>query len=258
MNHNSHFLYSISNESNQFNRKKLSTTGRWGLLLVFFTFGFSQWAEVDVRDSFTSTDIKTFVESTTFGLSPNPSLISFSKKRVYVGVGLSNNIFLNPSIYQNQLSGWVPKFSADIFITNNLYFMGRLSQFYSGKDIVQSHNYGIALVSGGYSTYPWQTSVVFCSLKGPQDFALRDISLSMATLVQVADHQIQVGVGKEMYSARFFFEDANILFPNGIKGEINYILLGMHLNRNSIRITPQIRFNPGLIKASIRMAWGIG
>ena len=67
--------------------KKLSTTGRWGLLLVFFTFGFSQWADVDVSDSFTSTDIKTFVESTTFGLSPNPSLISFSKKRVYVGVG---------------------------------------------------------------------------------------------------------------------------------------------------------------------------
>ena len=136
--------------------------------------------------------------------------------------------------------------------------MGRLSQFYSGKDIVQSHNYGIALVFGEDSTYPWQTSVVFCSLKGPQNFALRDISLSMATQVQVADHQIQVGVGKEMYSARFFFEDANILFPNGMKGEINYILLGMSLNRNSIRITPQIRFNPGLIKASIRMAWGIG
>ena len=136
--------------------------------------------------------------------------------------------------------------------------MGRLSQFYSGKNIVQSNNYGIALVSGEDATYPWQTSIVFCSLKGPQKFALRDISLSMATLVQVADHQIQVGVGKEMYSARFFFEDANILFPNGMKGEINYILLGMHLNRKSIRITPQIRFNPRLIKTSIRMTWGIG
>ena len=238
--------------------KTLSTTGGGVLLLVFFTFGFSQWAEVDVRDSFTSTDIKIFVESTTFGLSPNPSLIFFSKNRVFVGVGLSNNLLLNSSIYQNQFSGWVPKFSADIFITNNLYFMGRLSQFYSGKDIVHSHNYGIALTSGEDTTYPWQTSVVFCNLKGPQDFALRDISLSMATLVQVADHQIQVGLGKEMYSARFFFEDANILFPNGMKGEINYILLGMHLKRSSIGIIPQIRFNPGLIRASFRMTWGIG
>ena len=238
--------------------KKHSITGRWGLLLVFFTFGFSQWAEVDVRDSFTSTDIKIFIENTTFGLSPNPSLIFFSKNRVFVGVGLSNNLLLNSSIYQNQFSGWVPKFSADIFITNNLYFMGRLSQFYSGKDIVHSHNYGIALTSGEDTTYPWQTSVVFCNLKGPQDFALRDISLSMATLVQVADHQIQVGLGKEMYSARFFFEDANILFPNGMKGEINYILLGMHLKRSSIGIIPQIRFNPGLIRASFRMTWGIG
>ena len=238
--------------------KTLSTTGGGVLLLVFLTFGFSQWAEVDVRDSFTSTDIKIFVESTTFGLSPNPSLIFFSKNRVFVGVGLSNNLLLNSSIYQNQFSGWVPKFSADIFITNNLYFMGRLSQFYSGKDIVHSHNYGIALTSGEDTTYPWQTSVVFCNLKGPQDFALRDISLSMATLVQVADHQIQVGLGKEMYSARFFFEDANILFPNGMKGEINYILLGMHLKRSSIGIIPQIRFNPGLIRASFRMTWGIG
>ena len=42
--------------------KTLSTTGGGVLLLVFFTFGFSQWAEVDVRDSFTSTDIKIFVE----------------------------------------------------------------------------------------------------------------------------------------------------------------------------------------------------
>ena len=238
--------------------KTLSTTGGGVLLLVFFTFGFSQWAEVDVRDTFTSTDIKIFVESTTFGLSPNPSLISFSKTRVYVGVGLSNNLLLNSSIYQNQFSGWVPKFSADIFITNNLYFMGRLSQYYSGKDIVHSHNYGIALISGEDATYPWQTSVVFCDLKGPKDFALRDISLSMATLVQIADHQIQVGLGKEMYSARFFFEDANILFPNGMKGEINYILLGMHLKRSSIGIIPQIRFNPGLIRASFRMTWGIG
>ena len=48
------------------------------------------------------------------------------------------------------------------------------------------------------------------------------------------------------------------LFPNGMKGEINYILLGMHLKRSSIGIIPQIRFNPGLIRASFRMTWGIG
>ena len=238
--------------------KKLSTTGGWVLLFVFSTFGFSQWAEVDVRDSFTSTDIKIFVESTTFGLSLNPLPVSFSKNRVYVGVGLSNNVLFNSNIYQNKLSGWVPKFSADVFITNNLYFMGRLSQFYSGKDIVHSHNYGIALISGEDATSPWQSSVVFCNLKGPQDFGLRSISLSIATLVQVSDHQIQIGLGKEMYSARFFLEDAKILFPNGMKGEINYILLGMHLKRNSIGIIPQIRFNPGLIRTSIRITWGIG
>ncbi|MCS5640554.1 MAG: hypothetical protein NZ709_03505, partial [Candidatus Marinimicrobia bacterium] len=158
--------------------KKHSITGKRVLLLVFFTFGFSQWADVDVEDSFTSTDLRIFIESTTFGFSPNPSLISFPKNRVYVGVGLS----------QNQLSGWVPKFSADFFITNNFYFIGRFSQFYSDENIVHSHNYGIALTSGEDIVYPWQTSVVFCNLTGPQDFALRSVSLTMVTLIQVADH----------------------------------------------------------------------
>ena len=228
--------------------KKYSITRRWVLLIVFFTFGFSQWADVDVEDSFTSTGLRIFIESTTFGLSPNPLLISFPKNRVYVGVGLS----------QNQLFGWAPKFSADIFITNNLYFMGRLSQFYSDENIIHSHNYGIALTSEEDVVYPWQTSVVFCNLTGPQDFALRSVSLTMVTLIQVADLPIQVGLGKEMYSARFFLEEAKILFPNGMKGEINYILLGVHFERNSIGIIPQIRFHPGLIGMSVRMTWGIG
>ena len=50
--------------------KKHSIIGKWVLLLVFFTFGFSEWADVDVEDSFTSTGLKIFIESTTFGLSP--------------------------------------------------------------------------------------------------------------------------------------------------------------------------------------------
>ena len=228
--------------------KKHSITGKWVLLLVFFTFGFSQWADVDVEDSFTSTGLRIFIESTTFGLSPNPSLISFPKNRVYVGVGLS----------QNQFSGWVPKFSTDVFITKNLYFMGRLSQFYSDENIVHSHNYGFALTSREDIVYPWQTSIVFCNLTGPQDFSLRSVSLTMVTQIKVADHQIQIGLGKEMYSAKFFLEEAKTLFPNGMKGENNYILLGMYFERNSVGIIPQIRFHPGLIGTSIRMIWGIG
>jgi len=80
----------------------------------------------------------------------------------------------------------------------------------------------------------------------------------MVSLIQVADHKIQIGLGKEMYSARFFLEEAKILFPNGMKGENNYILLGMYFERNSVGIIPQIRFHPGLIGTSIRMTLGIG
>jgi len=43
-----------------------------------------------------------------------------------------------------------------------------------------------------------------------------------------------------------------------MKGENNYILLGMYFGRNSIGIIPQIRFHPGLIGTSIRMTLGIG
>ena len=238
--------------------KKQSLVGKCVLSLLFFTFGFSQWAYVDVKDSFTSTDLRTFIESTTFGLSPNPSIISIDKNRVYIGVELSNNALLNSRIDQNRLSGWIPKFSADVFITNNLYFVGRLSQFYSDENIVHSHNYGIALKSGEDVAYPWYTSVVFCNLTGPKDFALRSVSLTMGTLIQLADHQIQVGLGKEMYSARFFSDETKTLFPNGMEGEINYILLGMPFQRNSVGIIPQIQFHPGLIGVSVRMIWGIG
>ena len=237
---------------------KHSLAGKCVLSLLFFTFGFSEWAYVDVKDSFTSTDLRTFIESTTFGLSPNPSIIPFHKNRVYVGIELSNNALLNSSIDQNRLSGWIPKFSADVFITNNLYFVGRISQFYSDENIVHSHNYGIALKSGEDVAYPWYASVVFCNLTGPQDFALRSVSLTMGTLKQLADHQIQVGMGKEMYSARFFSDETKTLFPNGMEGEINYILLGMHFQRNSIGIIPQIQFHPGLIGVSVRVVWGIG
>ena len=238
--------------------KKYSFAGKYVLSLLFFTLGFSQWAYVDVKDSFTSTDLRTFIESTTFGLSPNPSIISIDKNRVYIGVELSNNALLNSRIDQNRLSGWIPKFSADVFITNNLYFVGRLSQFYSDENIVHSHNYGIALKSGEDVAYPWYTSVVFCNLTGPKDFALRSVSLTMGTLIQLADHQIQVGLGKEMYSARFFSDETKTLFPNGMEGEINYISLGMHFQRNSVGIIPQIQFHPGLIGVSVRMIWGIG
>ncbi len=237
--------------------KNLSVTGKWIFSLMFFTFGFSQWAGYDVhQEEYSSTDLRIFIEGKTFELSANPSIIISPENRVYVGIGLSNNTLLRPNMYQKQLSGWVPNFSADIFITNNLYFVGRISQFYSEEDIVHSHNFGFALKSGDDVSYPWQTSVVFCNLSGPQDFALRSVSLTMAILIQAAGHQIQIGLGKEMYSAKFFLEDAN--FPTAMKGGINYILLGMNFKRDSIRIVPQIRFHPMLIGTSIRVTWGIG
>ncbi len=237
--------------------KFFSVTGKRIVLFMFFTFGFSQWAGYDVhQEEYSSTDLRIFIEGKTFGLSANPALIISPKNRAYVGIGLSKNTLFRPNTYQKQLSGWVPNFSADIFITNNLYFIGRISQFYSEEDIVHSHNFGFALKSGDDVSYPWQTSVVFCNLSGPQDFALRSVSLTMAILIQAADHQIQIGIGKEMYSAKIFLEDAN--FPTAMKGEINYILLGMNFERDSIGIFPQIRFHPRLIGTSVRMTWGIG
>ena len=61
--------------------KKHKLAGKCVLSLLFFTFGFSQWAYVNIKDSFTSTDLRTFIESTTFGLYTNPSIITYHKKR---------------------------------------------------------------------------------------------------------------------------------------------------------------------------------
>lgn len=225
-------------------------------LLFLFNISFSQWAGYDISQvEYSSSDLRTFIESTAFGLSANPFLILSPEKRVYVGATISKNALVRSNTYQHQLSGLVPKFSADVFITNNLYFIGGLSQFYTNNDIVHSHNYGIALTSGEDAFYPWQTSVVFFRLTGPKDLTLRTVSLNLSTVTQVMNYQIQAGLGKEMYSATFFLNDVN--FPTGMKGEINYLLLGIELEKGSFGIVPQIRVHPGLIGVSVGMTLGI-
>jgi hypothetical protein len=236
---------------------KINILKKWTVFLMFFNFGISQWAAFDIQqEAYSSVDLRTFIESTTFGLSANPAYMLSSEKRVNVGMGFSRNILLHSNRYQNQFSGWFPKFSVDVFITNNLYLIGRLSQFYSNEDIIQFHNYGFALTSGEDDSYPWQSSVVFCNLAGPRDFALRSVSLKMITRIQMIGHQVQMGIGKEMYSTTFYINDVN--FPSKMKGEINYLLLGMQFERNLFRIMPQIRLHPRLIGTSVRMTWGIG
>ena len=86
--------------------KNFSVTGKWIVSLIFFTFGFSQWAGYDVhQEEYSSTDLRIFIEGKTFGLSANPSLIISPENRAYVGIGLSKNTLLRPNTYQKQLSG---------------------------------------------------------------------------------------------------------------------------------------------------------
>ena len=212
--------------------KNFSVTGKRIVLFMFFTFGFSQWAGYDVhQEEYSSTDLRIFIEGKTFGLSANPALTISPENRAYVGIGLSNNTLFRPNTYQKQLSGWVPNFSADIFITNNLYFIGRISQFYSEEDIVHSHNFGFALKSGEDVSYPWQTSVVFCNNCNGTGRYMRIVQLGPGMIQQMLQNCDKCG-GRGKTIKNF--------------------------ERDSIGIFPQIRFHPRLIGTSVRMTWGIG
>ena len=226
------------------------------VLHVLLSFCFAQWVDFSLeQEEFSWPDVQRFLEGTAFTLSESPSNLISPNQRLHVSMGFSKHLWSHASIYQNQISRVAPKFSVAFFLTNNLTFIGGLSQFRSANQNIQIQNYGLALRANEDTSYPLQTSAVFCRLEGPKDLSQRTVSLNLSSKLNILSSNLQIGIGKKMYSATFFHNDNS--FPLGMKGEINYLLLGMLIKNNTYGIVPQLRFHPNLIDITLKLSLGI-
>lgn len=237
-------------------RRFYSYTVKLLVLHVLLSFCFSQWVDFSLgQEEYSQPDVQRFLEGTAFTLSESPSNLISPNHRMHVSIGFSKHLWSHSGIYQNQISRVAPKFSVSFFLTNNLTFIGGVSQFQSANQNIQVHNYGLALRTNEDTPYPLQTSAVFYRLEGPRDLSQRTVSLNLSSKINILSSNLQFGVGKEMYSATFLIY--NNSFPSGMKGEINYLLVGMLIKYNTYEIIPQLRFHPNLIDITLKFSLGI-
>ncbi len=221
-------------------------------IILFVNIGFSQWGNFDISSyNYAPSDLKILIESIAFNLSQNPSFYHSTQERVNISFDLSQNTIFKSNEYRDRYSEFFPKFSSNIFVTKNLILMGSISQLYSKKDIIQLLSWGMIFTSEKDASFPLQTSVVFCNLSGPRDFSMGTVSIISATYLKFMNQKFQFGIGKEMYSAHFFTRDTEL--PKNLKGEINFLLLGLELGGNPFIITPHIRLRPNLIGFSLKL-----
>lgn len=235
-----------------FRRHYKYKTKHLGLLLCL-NLCFAQWVDYNLdQEVYSQHDVQRFVEGAAFTLSEIPSNLISPDRRIHISIGLSKHLWSQTGIYQSQLSSMVPKFSAALFLTHNLTFIGGVSQFHSGNQNIQIQSYGLALRANEETSYPLQTSAVFCRLAGPKDLSLRTVSLNLSSKFNIVGFEFQLGIGKEMYSATFLLDNSN--FPSEMKGELNYFLIGMLFKKNTYGFIPQLRLHPDLIGISLRVS----
>jgi len=225
-------------------------------LLLCLNFCFAHWVDYNLDvEVYSQPDVRRFVEGAAFTISEIPSNLLSPDNRIHISVGLSKRLWSQNGIYQRQLSRMAPKFSAALFLTHNLTFIGGISQFHSDKQNIQIQSYGLALRTNEDTSYPLQTSAVFCRLAGPKDLNQRTVSLNLSSKLNIMGFEFQYGIGKEMYSATFLIDDSD--FPSEMKGEINYFLIGMLIKNNKYGFISQLRLHPDLIGISLRVSLGI-
>lgn len=237
-------------------RRFSNCTVKFFVLHLLLSFCFAQWVDFSLaQEEFSQPDVQRFLEGAAFTLSESPSNLISPNHRMHVSIGFSKHLWSHASIYQSQISRVAPKFLVSFFLTNNLTFIGGVSQFRSANQNIQIQNYGLALRANEDTSYPLQTSVIFYRLEGPKDLSQRTVSLNLSSKINILNSNLQIGIGKEMYSATFLINDNS--FPSGMKGEINYLLLGMLIKNNTYEIIPQLRFHPNLIDITLKFSLGV-
>ena len=219
-------------------------------IIFLFNFCFCQWEGYDIKNiSYNSSEFHSFIEGKVFNLSLNPQFFHNTKERVIIGFGLSNNFLFDHNYYREKLSGLFPKILANIFVTKNFIFHGSLSQFYISNEVIQSVNWGATIISVNSFYSPIHTSAIFCNLSGARDLSINSVSFLCASYFYLLNREIQIGLGKEMYTSRILNNSLEI--PNYLKSETNFLLLGIEINKNPITITSNVRIGSDLVGFSI-------
>ena len=227
-------------------------------MILFFGIVWAQQSDFElITEEYNDSDLRSFIESKSFNFSSHFSMINNTQiSKITLALETKQSIYLQHNIYQKNSTEFIPVFSGSIFITHNLLIYGGLSQFNSNGQNIQFLNSGIGLMSEKDFPYPWNFSISLNRLEGPRQFSIRTVSMQFKMLIQKFDFPFQIGIGKEMYTSRFFQLNDN--FPSRLEGEINYVLLGKQFDRGQWCIVPQLRLHPKMLGTSLKINYKLG
>jgi hypothetical protein len=228
------------------------------ILILLFGIVWAQQSDFElITEEFNDSDLRTFIESKSFSFSPHFSMINNTQvSKITVALETKQSIHLQHNIYQKRNTEFIPVFSGSILITHNLLIYGGLSQFNSNGQNIQFLNSGVGLMSEKDFPYPWNFSISLNRLEGPTQFSIRAVSMQFKMIIQKLNFPFQIGMGKEMYTSRFFQLNDN--FPSTLEGEINYVLFGKQFDRSQWCIVPQLRLHPKILGTSLKLIYKLG
>ena len=219
---------------------------------------FSQWISFDLSSipvSLFQEQVEPFTRSISFMIGhPVTSTIS-ENNRFQGGVSFGMALDLsNKTFNTNPLSGF-PSLHGSFLVTENLRLNGAISGFSSGNDMVQVSSYGLDLLLSKENNNSINMLMNFGYLDGPSDFRCRTIHSSINRMIETRFIPIEYGVGINFYSAHISQTLSNEI-RNKIKGQTNFVFVGLKWPINKWEIGTNVIFHPNTIFISIDLLKG--
>lgn len=216
----------------------------------------AQWTSFEL-DNIESEKFQQQVEPflKTISLSTNRHFFSQINinKRISLGVSYSHGINITGEKYSTDLIGGYPNLAGTLVVTQNLSLKGNMSIFKSEGDIVQSFAYGFGLNLTNKEKNNWRFSVLFSKLQGPDDLKNRSIDAAIINEFEIGTIPIFAGLGLNTYNTKILIEDLDSI-TKSIKGNANYLLLGIQLIKGRLTIIPVLQVNSDVVILSIEIS----
>jgi len=226
------------------------------LLLIFLIVPIdAQWATFDPEkvdvDEF-KREITPFIKSVSLSQTNHFYSPLNINNRLRLGIAYSRGINISGEDYSSELIRGYPNFAGNLLISENLVLKGNFSIFNSGSDVVQSFAYGFGLNLTNKESNNWKTSILFSQLQGPDDIKIKSIDGNIIYDFELSKFQMFAGLGVNTYNAKILMDNDSI--PNSIKGNVNYLLIGVLFNRGRFTIMPIIQLNSDVIVMSLEFS----
>ncbi len=230
-------------------------------IILILTISFSvplsaQWTSFELDDI----ELEKFQQQVepflkTISLSTNRHFLSPINiyKRISIGVSYSRGINIAGEKHSTDIIGGYPNLASTLIVTKNLSLKGNMSIFKSKKDLVQSFAYGFGLKLTNKDKNNWRFSVLFSKLQGPDDLKNRSIDAVIINEFEFGTVPIFAGLGLNTYNTKILIDDLDLV-PTSIKGNANYLVLGILLTKGKLTILPILQVNSDVIIISIEIS----